>query len=304
MKKSIIRCLEIAKTLIEHSEKYINLRANQFCVDFIHEGGFSMRLPKSNFFASMFLRGSSSYKNLLMASRPNSEVLFRRLIYDLYKSNLIASNRSIIDIGCWISDNAIVWSTYIESESTVYAIDPAENNLKYGQNVAKSNERPNIRWVKAVCSERPGDRLGYSGNLDHTSFSPSATKNTIFSSTLDQIIAEDGEKPIGFIHVDVEGLELSVLKGASNIISKDRPIIAFEQHISTENVMLVVDFLRTHHYRVYMVNEVLPGCNLDCRNFLAFPSDLKPTHFRTFAQQEASAIGIFSAAIGGQLIEI
>ena len=104
--------------------------------------------------------------------------------------------------------------------------------------------------------------------------------------------------------MDVEGLEFSVLKGASKIIKNDLPIISFEQHISQEDIFKVTNFLREFGYRVFMVNEVLPGCSLDCRNFLAFHSSKKVPNVIEFEQKNASGMGIYSAIVGESLIEL
>ena len=53
-----------------------------------------------------------------------------------------------------------------------------------------------------------------------------------------------------------------------------------------------------------MVNEVLPGCSLDCRNFMAFPSNKILPQISEFDQKNASAMGIYSAVVGKSLIEI
>ena len=36
---------------------------------------------------------------------------------------------------------------------------------------------------------------------------------------------------IGFIHLDVEGMEEKVVQGAKRIIQKNRPIVAYEIHL-------------------------------------------------------------------------
>ena len=82
------------------------------------------------------------------------------------------------------------------------------------------------------------------------------------------------------------------------------PVIVFEQHISKENIFQVADFLKEFEYRVFMVNEVLPGCSLDCRNFMAFPSNKILPQISEFDQKNASAMGIYSAVVGKSLIEI
>ena len=53
-----------------------------------------------------------------------------------------------------------------------------------------------------------------------------------------------------------------------------------------------------------MINEVLPGCSLDCRNFLAFPARKGMPKLSAFEQSNGKKLGVYSAAIGGVLLEV
>ena len=190
----------------------------------------------------------------------------------MYQSGYICSQLSIIDIGCWIADNSIVWSKFLSNNGKVFTIDPSSENLNFGKMIAKINNIENIKWVQAVCAEREGIRLNFDGSIDHTSFYRATSENYLISKSIDSIIM-DTRSPIGLLHVDVEGFELSVLKGSKEVILRDRPVISFEQHISKENLEFISKYLKSYNYRIFMINEVLPGNALDCRNFLALPKE-------------------------------
>jgi hypothetical protein len=97
--------------------------------------------------------------------------------------------------------------------------------------------------------------------------------NKVSAVTLDHLFQNNTIKNVGYIHLDVEGLEFRVILGADKLIYEMRPIIAFEQHLETDNVMELVRHLNSKQYVVFMIDEVLPGCFPDCRNFLAFPNE-------------------------------
>ena len=105
---------------------------------------------------------------------------------------------------------------------------------------------------------------------------------------------KEGSPKIGLMHVDVEGFELSVLKGAKNIIKESMPAIIFEQHISKEDINLVSKYLKSFGYRIYMINEVLPICDLDCRNFIAIDNSIESMDLEGFSECKARGHGIFS----------
>ncbi len=290
--------------ILNRIQKYQVLKKNKFLVNFKNEGNTIIELPVLSIYEVLTNKGIYVEKNFRYMSRPNSEVLFRKIVYELYNSKYIDNNKSIIDIGSWIGDNSLVWSKYLTEEAHVFAIDPSFTNLQYGKKLSELNCSNNIKWVEAVCSDKLGQKLGFDYSLDHATFKKTTSKNYLISSTLDEIIKSSGDKKIGFIHIDVEGFEYSVIKGAINIINKNNPVISFEQHISSERVSIITNYLKSLDYNIYMVNEVLPGNDLDCRNFFAFPSKMSKPSLKEFDQSNIKNDNIFSATLGPHLLKI
>ena len=302
--KPILRRLKSKLTVtINRVEIYHKIKRSNYIIDFINEGSIQVRLPKVSSLEIFLGNGILVNRNVDYQTRPFAEVLLRKTIYELYQTGYIRSDLSIIDIGSWISDNTIVWSRYLSEEAKVIAIDPSHDNIAYGQELAKINKIENIRFVQAVCADKSGIKLDFNGSIDHASFKVSSSQNFILSTTIDEIMAKD-YLSVGLFHVDVEGFELSVLKGALSTITRDLPVISFEQHISKENVNEITRFLKSFNYRIFMLNEVLPGCELDCRNFLAFPSKRGLPKLSNFDQKNGRELGIYSAVIGDTLIEV
>ncbi len=299
--KIIIKKLVVVLSRIQ---KYQELKKNKYLVNFENEGNILIKLPHLSILDVLINKNIFVERNFRYMGRPKSEVLFRKIVYELYDLKYIDNNKSIIDIGSWIGDNTLVWSKYLTEKSIVYAIDPSSNNLLYGKKLSDLNNTKNIKWVEAVCSDKLGQKLSFDDSLDHAKFKKTDSKNHIISSTLDEIIKNAGNYKIGFIHIDVEGFEYLVIQGAKSIITKDNPVISFEQHISSEKVSLITDYLKALGYNIFMINEVLPGCDLDCRNFLAFPSEIGKPSLKELDQNNIKNKNIFSASIGPQLLKI
>ncbi len=70
-------------------------------------------------------------------------------------------------------------------------------------------------------------------------------------------------------------MEWSVIQGAKKLIENYLPIIAFEQHLNTDNYQVIINYLKSKKYRIFLINEQSGG-RPDCRNFISFPS-LDPT---------------------------
>jgi FkbM family methyltransferase len=287
--------------------KYKKLQKNSFFVTFIHEGNVKILLPKLSMGELIFGYGIYAKKSLYFMGRPYVEILLRRIIFDLYKESYIDSNNSIIDIGSSVADNSLVWSKNLTENGKIFGIDPSMDNINYSKKLSYINKIDNIDWIQAVCSEKKGDRLiiniNPSKDAENTSFKIGNSINSLAATTLDEIIREKKNTKIGLIHIDVEGFELKVMKGAKKIIEHDKPVLTFEQHISKEDTGHVFKFLKNFGYRIFMINEVIPGNELDCRNFLAFHSSKELPNFSNFDENKLKKLNICQATIGSGLIE-
>lgn len=208
-------------------------------------------------------------KSAEFSNRDNHEVLFRRICTWLINSKLIDGN--IIDLGAWMGDNAIPWAKNISN--TVYAIDPSPNNCDFIRIVCELNNIGNISIIQTAISDKIEVLTTYE-NIDHCSFlNEGDTK--VFAVTLNELHSQDLIKDVGFVHLDVEDMEFKVLNGMTTIIDKYHPIITYEQHIYKNTISEIADFLKARNYNVYLINETLPNCNPDCRNFISFPNESK-----------------------------
>ena len=283
------------------------LRKQNATVLFTAEGNTTISLPPVSYAGLL----SPSHRRLVeqcanYASRPTAEALLRKTVYALFQAGYIDPRRSIIDIGCWIGDNAVVWGKMLQGDAVVYAVDPSPANLDFGRSVASLNGVRNIKWIQAVCADRPNLRFSLASDLDHAQFSDHGGRNAqqFVTTTLDEVVPQSSHGGISLLHVDVEGFEERVLGGAANIIAASKPVIIFEQHISKEDPQRIADTLKGYGYRVFMINEVLPGCDLDCRNFIAFARDNSPESLNLPQHSHGRAEGIWYAALGPAMLEI
>ncbi len=294
--------------LIKTLSIFFELKRKRFTIQFPHEENLKIQLPIIIFSDMLFTKKRKLFNRCVdFSKRVNAEPLLRKLIFSMYQKNIIDSKKSIIDIGAWIGDNAIVWSKMIHSETgVVYAIDPSSKNIEFGRILASLNDSSNIRWICAVCSDVKDTELWYEGNIHHACFNDTGTgkKNSITTTTLDDIVSRDNWNSVGLIHMDVEGFELKVLKGAMNIIAQSKPVILFEQHISSEDSSVILKIIREKGYAIYMINEVLPGFNLDCRNFIAVNKDIDISNIVQIENSKGREEGVWYATLGGAVIPV
>ena len=202
----------------------------------------------------------------VFAKRKDHEVIFRKINTYLIDSNIIRNN--VIDLGAWIGDNSIPWSKNIHG--TVYAIDPSSENCDFINHICKLNNIHNVKTLQYAISDKE-ELLSTEESSNHVSFN---TDNIgiykVTSKSLDYLLDNNVIEDIGYIHLDVEGMEFKVIKGSTKLIEKYKPIITFEQHLEIDDYKSLISYM-SNNYTVYMINEVLLRCRPDCRNFIAFP---------------------------------
>jgi FkbM family methyltransferase len=210
----------------------------------------------------------------LFGSRNEHEVMFRRISTYLINQGHIRGN--IVDLGAWIGDNALPWSKNIGTNHIVYAIDPSPDNCQFIRDLASLNNIQNIHVIEKAISDKR-EVLCTNDHLTHCSFVSDedslTVRNQVKAWPLDDLYAAGEITDVAYIHLDVEGMENRVVAGATNLINTYKPIIAFEQHLEQDPFIELSAHIAEKGYVVYLINEVLPGCRPDCRNFIAFPSD-------------------------------
>jgi FkbM family methyltransferase len=218
---------------------------------------------------------NNNKKSKDFAKRDKHEIIFRKINTFLINNKII--NNNIIDLGAWIGDNSIPWAKNIKN--IVYAIDPSTDNINFINEMCYINDVSNVKTLNYAISDK-NEILMTKDNLNHCSFVYKNKKNInnekkyINAVSLDYLLQEKIINNIGYIHLDVEGMEFKVLKGSIYIIKKYNPIITFEQHLKIDNYNNILSFLNDLEYEVYLIDEILPGCRKDCRNSIAFPKNL------------------------------
>ena len=239
--------------------------------NFSNDNGVEIKYHMNHRFADLF------------GSRNEHEVMFRRISTYLINNGHIRGN--IVDLGAWIGDNALPWSKSLQmppkaefdtgaEDAIVYAIDPSPDNCQFIQDLASLNNIKNIRVIQKAISDKR-EVLSTNEDLTHCSFvsdDNSLTKqNQVKAWPLDDLYNAGEIADVAYIHLDVEGMENRVVAGAEKLINTYKPIIAFEQHLEQDPFIELSEHIAAKGYTVYLINEVLPGCRPDCRNFIAFP---------------------------------
>ena len=225
---------------------------------FINDGGVEVILPEHEY-------------SKLLSDRVEAEKLFRQIHIYLINEGIIDKTKNVIDLGSYIGDNSIPWS--ILFDGLIYAIDPSPKNGEFINAVKEVNNLTNLIFIEKVISDR-NKLVSTNDDLHHCMFNDSVGKTTLESCSLDSLYKSDIITNIGYIHLDVEGMEYLVIKGGEQIIKECKPVISFEQHIDSDNYIGLSNHLKGMGYIVHLINESFTGCSPDCRNLLAIPIEI------------------------------
>lgn len=172
--------------------------------------------------------------------------------------HLLPSNTNCIDIGCYRGD-VLRDMLQLAPHGRHYAFEPTPDNYRYLSqqftsvkliNVALSNYSSvsEFQYVIGRTARNGLRKVAYPQPSQETA------KIHVMVDRLDNIVPPDAK--IGFVKLDVEGAELDVLRGAANLLQKDRPLLVFEHDAKMAKVydadsQAIYEYLsEAHSYRL------------------------------------------------------
>ena len=197
----------------------------------------------------------------------------------LDKSKNLPKGYAIIDCGAHIGDGSIPMAAALKAcgreDIIVYAIDPSIYKIQFIKEMAISNNLINVKALRYGLSDHISD-YNIDATLDHTihdnrinsggtawieTTSNRKEYDTTKFTTLDNLVAS-GEisENIGYIHLDVEGMEHKAIIGGSRTIQKYLPGLSLEDNdpnsYKLDNILKPIGYRRIERREsnnIYMV---------------------------------------------------
>lgn len=149
-----------------------------------------------------------------------------QLLEECYLGNVI------LDVGANIGVTAIRMSAAVGSGGKIYAFEPDPANFSRCAHHVTTNSMTNIEIFQLGLGEISGELVLGFGKPDHCGTKrivPSGSNGQrIHVTTIDEFVSEKAISRLDLIKIDVEGFEYSVLRGASDTLSKYRPTLFLE----------------------------------------------------------------------------
>jgi FkbM family methyltransferase len=160
-----------------------------------------------------------------------------------YKNVKPSSGDVIIDAGACFGDTALWFSKYI-GNGRVYAFEPMEENFKILKENIKVNslEKVIIPVQKGVGETESKLKIsGYAGGAS-VAFGGTNGK-TIDITSIDKFVSDNKIEHVDFIKMDIEGAELSALKGAVETIKEFKPNLAICVYHKGKDILEIPEYL-------------------------------------------------------------
>lgn len=133
----------------------------------------------------------------------------------------------------------------------VIAIEPNPLNARFLRINLKMNKVDKVSLIEAATGSSSDEVKLYLSNLSGRS---SVIRKTAKYICVKQIKLDDLipalVRHVDFIKIDVEGAELEVLKGASKLVKRDKPVLIIETE--NENLRKLLNYLKEHYKKIYV----------------------------------------------------
>ncbi len=178
-------------------------------------------------------------------------IIAKKTFFEISELNIvrqfIPENAVFVDIGANIGNHLVFFGLFTSSKK-IYGFEPNSEIFPILMENVKLNkfEQKTILKQVAIGSEKSKGKLIGSSDSNNISYT---NKNVCVCETgnidilpLDLVV----EEKIGFMKIDVEGMELDVIKGSINRISSDKPIIFIE----SDKIEKVIELLSPINYYI------------------------------------------------------
>lgn len=158
---------------------------------------------------------------------------------------IISKNNVCFDVGANVGLYSLLFSRY---SKLVYAFEPLPRNLSFLYKTIEINQIRNVIIVPCAVADK--NKLSWFQVGKNYSLGRLTTKGNqpVMVLSLDNFIKESLVVP-DIIKIDVEGSELSVLRGSKNLLSESKPIILLSTH-GDKVKKECLDFLKQLNYKI------------------------------------------------------
>jgi FkbM family methyltransferase len=237
----------------------------------------------SSIYGKMFLVGFGSsdemtvvFRGIRLSTPTRDNVLAPGIVGGYYEKieldvfeRLVGLSRTIIDVGANIGLYCCLAAARASEKSEIVAFEPIRENLDYlRRNIDQNGQNSRVVVEDQAVGESTGELKIFLAKGDIVRHSPSS-KNARGSQNavsvpmvaLDEYVAENLNRPVDLLKIDVEGYDGYVLRGATRIMECDKPTLFVElipSNLRNCNFSLTdfVDIIFSSYDNVFIADEL------------------------------------------------
>lgn len=176
----------------------------------------------------------------------------------------------VIDAGCCLGESAVAFGAAVGPAGRVYGFDPLPDHLDaLCHNAAQNGMEDWVRGFAYAVGERvrQAPALPRGGGVQ-PGFTVEKQTAPLPTMSLDAFVEAERVPRVDFIKMDIEGSELTALRGAVETLQRFRPKLAISLYHRPEDFIVIPRFLRCllpdyvfhlEHYSLHAEETVLYG---------------------------------------------
>ena len=135
----------------------------------------------------------------------------------------------LFDVGAHVGYYSLLSARLVGEKGRVISLEPNPHNAAFLEGHVRINQADNVTVLRTAASDSNGTLHFAAGTGTGTGHLAEEGELEVKSCMLDTMAAEQNVMPT-HIKIDVEGAELSVLKGAQKVLTEARPVIFLSTH--------------------------------------------------------------------------
>jgi len=143
---------------------------------------------------------------------------------------LVVPGDTFYDVGAHVGYYAVVMSRQVGPGGRVVAFEPLPINLRFLRRHLRLNRCDNAELVEAAVGEHPGRATFAAAKGSGRGSLGAGSGASVRVTRIDDVWAEGGSAPPTLIKMDIEGGELSALRGAGRTLHEHRPVVMLAVH--------------------------------------------------------------------------
>jgi FkbM family methyltransferase len=162
----------------------------------------------------------------------------------------------MLDLGACLGDTALAFAIAGGEDGHIYSFDPLPNHkVLFAKNMLKNpTVASRITFVEKAASAKSGEIVSFSESAAGSRCDPTGLLK-VGTISIDDFVNNEKLPRVDFIKMDIEGSELSALRGSSDTLRRFCPKLAISIYHRPEDLYQIIEFIGSVESRYQLFIE-------------------------------------------------